>query len=427
MTTNQPSSTTQGPGRRPREITRRAALLSGAAVAVGLSAAAAKPAAALQRATGPQQATGLRSAATRLTLPAPTGHYRLGTVSLDLIDTSRPDPWVPAIPFRELIVQFWYPAAEVEGFPRAPYFTPITARAYEQAQSLPVINWPVTHAHVGAPVHPRAGGWPVVLFSPGQGGERSDTTSLVEDLASRGYVVVTIDHIHDCNVVELPDGRVETSAITFTPETELQVTIKGVESRAADVRFILDQLAVITAGGNPDHEHRPLPRGLRGGLDLRRVGMFGHSDGGSTTGHVMHDDPRIIAGVDLDGTFWTQQGTDGSDRPLLLFGEQDLAPLEASSWAEFLKNQRGPKLQLSLLGSKHLTFTDFAPLLPQVALIIGQSQTWVDQGIGTIGPHAVAVERAYISAWFDTFLRHRGSHLLAGPSPRYPEVVFVSR
>ena len=46
--------------------------------------------------------------------------------------------------------------------------------------------------------------------------------------------------------------------------------------------------------------------------------------------------------------------------------------------------------------------------------------------IGTInGPRAVTVERAYLNAWFDTYLRRRSSPLLIGPSPRYPEVVFA--
>ena len=31
----------------------------------------------------------------RPTLPAPTGHHRIGVVQLHLMDHSRPDPWVP--------------------------------------------------------------------------------------------------------------------------------------------------------------------------------------------------------------------------------------------------------------------------------------------------------------------------------------------
>jgi len=326
------------------------------------------------------------------------------------------------------MIQIWYPATAVDGHPRAPYFTPVTARAYEKEQGLPTLDWPITHAHRDPPVHKLQRGRPVVLYSHSLGGERSETTCLVEDLASHGYVVVTIDHVHDAGVVELPDGRVETAAVPqLSGDAETQVTIKEIESRVADVRFVLDQLAVINYGGNPDHEHVPLPRGLRGALDLDHVGMFGQSDGGSTTAHAMHVDARIAAGIDLDGTLWTPEAVAGSDRPLLLFGRQDLDPYEAGTWAAFRTNQRGPELQLGLLGSTHHTFTDFAALVPQVAPIIGMPPSWVIEGIGTInGPRAVTVERAYINAWFDMHLRHHDSGLLTGPSASYPEIRFVS-
>jgi dienelactone hydrolase len=403
-----------------RPVQRRAVLLSGLALPVGLLAAKATPAAALQRAARQP------ACAAQLTLPAPTGHYRLGTVSLDLIDFSRPDPWVPAIPFRELIVQFTYPAVEVDRYPRAPYFTDVLARAYEKYADIPVaLNWPVTHAHAGAPVRQREGGWPVVLYSPGLGDERNDTTCIVEDLASRGYVVVTIDHVHDSGVVELPDGRVETTAVPPPPPDDNPQTTKEIDARAADVSFVLDSLAVISRGGNPGHERRPLPAGLHRALDLSRVGMFGHSDGGSTAAHVLHTDARLKAGISMDGTLYTPQAVAGSSRPLLLFGRQDLDSFEAATWDEFWQRQRGPKLQLSLLDSTHASFTDFAALVPQAACILGEPQKWVNDFVGTIGERAVAVERAYLAAWFDRYLRHHPSDLLTGPSARYPEVVFA--
>jgi hypothetical protein len=40
----------------------------------------------------------------QLTLPKPTGPQRVGTVSLHLVDKSRPDPWVSAESARELMV-----------------------------------------------------------------------------------------------------------------------------------------------------------------------------------------------------------------------------------------------------------------------------------------------------------------------------------
>jgi predicted dienelactone hydrolase len=344
-----------------------------------------------------------------------------------LVDRSRPDPWVPAIPYRELMIQLWYPADATGGYPRAPYITAATAAAYEQLMDLPALNLPVLATRLGAPVRQRPGGWPVVLYSHGLGGERWETTCLAEDLASRGYVVVTIDHVHDADVVVLPGGTVaycQVPAPTVDAPTPTQT--KEIVSRVADVSFVLDQLALLSQGGNPDHEHQSLPHGLHSALDLRRTGMFGFSDGGSTTAHALHVEPRLTAGVNLDGTLWTPQAVAGSGRPLLLFGEQDLDSFEEQTWAQFWTTQRGPKLWLNLQGSRHLTFTDFAALVPQLASILDKPPSWVIQGIGTIdGPRAVAVERAYIGAWFDRYLRHHDSTLLDGPSPGYPEVVFT--
>jgi hypothetical protein len=50
----------------------------------------------------------------------------------------------------------------------------------------------------------------------------------------------------------------------------------------------------------------------------------------------------------------------------------------------------------------------------------------VEGAIGTIDPvRAVAAVRAYVTSFFDRWLRYRDDDLLDGPSPCYPEVVFV--
>ncbi|MFD0683383.1 alpha/beta hydrolase family protein [Actinomadura fibrosa] len=363
----------------------------------------------------------------QFTLPAPTGHQRVGTVSLHLVDRSRPDPWVPAQPDRHLMIQIWYPAATVRGHPNAPWMTPAIARAYERLNNLPVLNWPTTAGHVGAPVQRRRAGWPVLLYSHGLGGWRTEATALIEDLASRGYVVVTIDHTHDAFAVEFPDGRLEPSAIPeLTDDNEVELTTKAVEARVADTRFVLDQLAALNRGRDLDADHRRLPHGLRGALDLARVGMFGQSDGGTTTAAALHDDSRLTAGINLDGTLWTPAAVAGSRRPLLLFGRQEEDAGRDASWATFWANQRGPKLRLKLAGAAHDTFLDFAVLLPQAAPILGIPPDEVAKAAGTIeGRRAAAVVRAYVSAYFDRYLRGRHSDLLDGPSSRYPEVRFA--
>src|SRR3954463_10414679 len=238
--------------------------------------------------------------ALRPTLPRPTGHDRIGVVPLHLVDRSRTDPWVLSHPVRELMVSLWYPAQRGHARPLAPWLPPGAWAQFEQDNGVPpgVLAAPLTHGRTNAPVDRRRGGRPGGLYSPGLGNTRDNSTVLVEELVSRGYVVATIDHTHDSSPVEFPDGRVEVSALPpFSPE----VIAQAVAVRVADTRFVLDTLSALNAGSNPDAEHRPLPDGLCGALDLSTVGMFGHSLGGATAAEAMFEDPRIKAGVNLDG------------------------------------------------------------------------------------------------------------------------------
>jgi len=351
--------------------------------------------------------------ATQLVLPRPTGAERIGTVSLHLVDRSRPDPWVPSEPAREIMVQLWYPASDVRRHPRAPWVSPGVAERFNPPGS-PVIL-PVTHAYADAPVQP--GRHPVVLYSPGFGLERTASTALVEELASRGYIVVTIDHTHDAQFVEFPGGRIATQAIpppTGPDDDGEQVINTARETRVADTRFTLDRLAAINRGQNPDEERRRLPRGLRGALDLARVGMFGHSLGGATAAETMYEDPRVRAGINMDGTL-----SGAVRRPFALMSSDGHGRADDETWLAIWPRLRGPRYDLQLAGSGHMSFTDFQVLLPQAGI---PAEDLVP-GYGTINDtRSITVQRAYVLAFFDRYLRNGNGHLLAGPSRRYPEM-----
>ena len=77
---------------------------------------------------------------------------------------------------------------------------------------------------------------------------------MVAELASRGYVVVTVDHTYEVAGVEFPGGRLEVQTLP----AELRVA--GQAARVADVRFVLDELGRLARGQNPDAEQRRLPR-----------------------------------------------------------------------------------------------------------------------------------------------------------------------
>jgi dienelactone hydrolase len=376
--------------------------------------------------------TGARaSGLARLVLPAPSGPYAVGTVALRLVDHARPDPWVASQPYRELMVSAFYPARDAGAYPVAPQMSPAAAKHFDESLGTPVhqgwgipagkVDWgaTLTHAHADAPV--RAGRHPVVLYSPGLGDPRTLGTTLAEDLASRGYVVVTIDHTYDASEVEFPGGRVEPFKVPVDGDI-LSTLKKLVSVREADTRFVLDRLPA-------------LPDGLGAALDLGRIGMFGQSAGGFTALQTMHDDSRIAAAADLDGTLGFDQddggpglsplAEDGLQRPFLLMGSQASDHHTVRSWEALWSNSDGPKLDLHLRGSKHHSYTDMESLVPQLSKI-GLPPEAAYEDIGWTDPaRAVATQRAYLAAFFDRHLRGRDDGLLGGPSPRYPEVTFV--
>jgi predicted dienelactone hydrolase len=135
----------------------------------------------------------------RLTLPAPTGPYPVGTADVHLIDRSRANPWTATPAYRELMVSLWYPATDVRGFPRAPQMAPGAAAHFGSAAGSGATLYDIpagavdfsatrTSGHEGAPVARHRHPFPVVVYSPGAGDPRTWATTVVQDLASRGYL-----------------------------------------------------------------------------------------------------------------------------------------------------------------------------------------------------------------------------------------------
>ncbi|MFD8480314.1 alpha/beta hydrolase family protein [Kitasatospora sp. NPDC059673] len=402
------------------ELTRRRLL--GTALALG---AVAPFAAAPLAAARPARAEG--TTPSRLTLPAPTGPFPVGTAPLHLVDTSRPNPLSgPGMsPYRELMASVWYPASPAragEGLPLAPWLPDGAMRAFLAAVGFPLdpALVPLTAGRLGAPVHRTGHRLPVVVYSHGSGSHRADHTVMVQELASHGYVVVTVDHLGNC-FSELPDGRVLTPA-------DLHGTMYALDY-SVDLRFVLDCVEQLAAGHNPDAGGRPLPDGLGAAVDASRIGMFGWSKGGTATACTMLADRRVLAGLALDGPMQPGFGhpsiTADLDRPFLLM-TADFARATDPYVAEFWSHLRGWRLEVRAAGAVHPSYGDNVTLIPQAGRLLGLAEEQIQRMVGTIDPaRALLIQQAYPLAFFDLHLRHRAAPLLDGPSPRFPEVAYL--
>ncbi|MBW4719570.1 alpha/beta hydrolase family protein [Saccharothrix obliqua] len=382
----------------------------------------------------------------RISLPQLSGRHPVGTTDLHLVD-SRPDPWRPA-DRRELMVTVTYPAHR-DG-ERASWISPGIAPVFDELAATPflfdvppgTVDWlgAKRHARTGATADRVRGGWPVVLFSHGFGSAKELNTGLTDDLASRGYVVVSLSHTHEAGVVEFPDGRVVPGTVT---QDDPQVLKTAIDTRVADTRFVLDQLARLDRGDNPDAERDPLPRGLAGSLDLSRVGMFGHSYGGFTAGETMHHDRRIDAGINVDGAMgWGGQPGEvvkqGLDRPFMLVGGDFKDPdtgrvLEHShvareldaTWGDFWPNQRGWKRDLHFDRATHYSFTDLQVITPQLERLLAPGKR--QELVGEIDPRrSLGAQHDYFAAFFDLHLKGKHTRVFDRADPRYPDTRFIA-
>jgi predicted dienelactone hydrolase len=381
-----------------------AALAAGVAVPIGI----ARPAWAAPVSPGPAH----------LTLPVPTGPYPLGTVSLHLVDTSSPDPVAGPGHYREVMASVWYPARDVGRYPLAKWMLPAPLRGLLISGEFEpdVAEAPFTAGHQGAPVLCTGERWPVIVFSHGAHDHRSDTTIVVQELASHGYVVVTVDHTYDA-FSEFPDGRLTVPLYDYP-------LYPG--DFAQDIRFVLDRIEDLAAGRNPDAERRPLPVGLGGALDLHRIGMFGWSKGATATALVMGDDQRVRAGLSFDGPMESEPPiTADLDRPFMLMTAEKTRAAEPSV-AEFWSHLTGWRRNIQAAGAIHSSYCDVQWLLPQLAKALGMTDKELQGWIGTLDPaRAVRIQQAYPLAFFDQHLRGRRRHLLDGPSQAFPEVMFI--
>lgn len=143
--------------------------------------------------------------------------------------------------------------------------------------------------------------FPVVIMRAGASAGVVGYSTLAEDLASYGYVVVGFDAPYRTSVVVFPDGRV----LRRTPENNPEICAEKEQSQqaactgklltawTADTAFVLGRLARLNSSDASGK--------FTGRLDMTRVGVFGHSFGGATATQFCRDDSRCKAGIDLDG------------------------------------------------------------------------------------------------------------------------------
>jgi hypothetical protein len=350
-------------------------------------------------------------------LREPTGPRPVGTTTITLVDESREDPYRDG-EHRRLALQVWYPTSdEAEHEPAAwvdqpAAFASIAADWLDMpAFTLRHVGLVTTHATRDAPV---AAGErrPLVVYAHGWTGFRNVHSTLLESLASHGYVVAAADHAPGALAALHPDGEVvplDARALpSGVPDEEYD--------RASEllVTTFADDMASVVSRLTDDErfaEH----------IDPGRIAMIGHSTGGGAAILACGREQGCGTAVGFDP--WVEPlGNEhigqGIDRPLL--------SIRSEEWADKPNDIRLRRLHaasheasvpIAITGATHRDFT-LLPMLTPLAARIGLS-----------GPAGGEQIHEIVDDWTVAFLDH---HLREGaedplPNPPTHEEVTVDR
>lgn len=255
----------------------------------------------------------------RTVIPPPSGEHQLGTTRFDV----KEDGSARIIP-----VQAWYPAKPGDE-PREPYLDDVVRSALADFTRVPKFLLPQnpSYSRLNAPAVP--GRFPVVVFNHGFGSFQKQSTSLMEELASHGSVVLSVGHPSESLVVQFADGTSLRHRADHPAWVEITAGLKELEKNVREVEPLMDRaraakdpaslLVAMTAlaahrtyavlqpvleAWRHDTEVvldqlNAIP--LKEIVDAARVGVFGHSLGGMVAGQLAMTDRRVLAGMNFDG------------------------------------------------------------------------------------------------------------------------------
>ncbi|WP_458127098.1 alpha/beta hydrolase family protein [Paenibacillus sp. Z3-2] len=233
-------------------------------------------------------------------LAKPTGTHAVGVLNYHWIDSSREEVNTPEEDNRQLKSRVWYPAETTLNAIKAPYASEIenvlsASLSLENELLANVVHQVEGHAYDAVPVAKDLQQYPVLILSHGYGMSGFSNTTFAEELASHGFIVVGVEHPH-YNMLPsvLSEGGLASGMVELGMADNWDLMKIAIdEVLLKDIQFIIDELNTIQTED---------PHGrLSGKLNLNKIGMLGHSMGGALTAQVMRLEPRIKAGVNMDG------------------------------------------------------------------------------------------------------------------------------
>jgi predicted dienelactone hydrolase len=330
--------------------------------------------------------------------PKPMGNYVVGITDIDFLDEKRKGVFSFAkAELRNIPTRIFYPADSNEGKVNELYIFDEAAKAINKSSlrliSLKSLNIK-THCFYDVKLSSKKKSYPVIFFNHGYLSYSGEGTVLCSDLASKGYVVVSVGHPYESSVVKYKDASIlEASnelATEFKNTMNKQMSKKfkailntvyddkeiftiledfyqnfketsvwnNVKIWAEDTRFVADQLYKLNDGS--------IHSSFKNKLNLELgFGITGHSYGGCTAAQVCLDDARFKCGVNMDAPSYGDYWNKDIRKPFMIIGSNII---ENSARTIYLSNSKDSYFFV-IDDTKHMDYCDYLYFAHQLKIL----------------------------------------------------------
>lgn len=281
----------------------------------------------------------------------PTGSYQIETAAYTYTDPDRIETYTDTKKSRKLNVEMWYP---------------------KNAE----------------------GTYPLIVFSHGALGIRTSNKTFFNELASWGYIVCSIDHTFQCLYTADENGHVTLVNNSYLKELtaenakadkqqSYEYYQKWMKIRTDDINFVIDYIL--------GQSKSPAPDKVYALVDVTKIGVMGHSLGGSSAlgiGRMRKDVGAAIALespflCDIKGVKNNKFDFEGEKYPIpVLNVYSDSSWEHLGDWPQYAENHAllttayPTAFNAHITGAGHFTLTDLALTSPFLTRIFnGQKST----------------------------------------------------
>ena len=324
--------------------------------------------------------------------PAQTGEFAVGTFTFTIYN-DREERLAPGT-MRNIGARVYYPVYKdsVEGLSKPEYMSKNIALGLKTGMRIPIKYKEhdengdnISDCYLNAPrIEGRK--FPLVIFNHGLGGYRESNSFMCLEIASHGYVVISLSHPYDSCCAEFDDGTFvmmpkDTSSKTCKPmirgmiKQTMLLKSKGSDREMAEKFDAFQKKYASYVMERVDECEKDTLAAIRyaeENLDdlidfAPGIAATGHSLGGATAYMLCLNEPKVVCGINIDGALFGENMGRVLDKPFMQISCKGSVNVETRPYIDHTKPVYGAVFNKM----QHIGFSDIKHFV-NISFLVGK-------------------------------------------------------